>query len=108
DILMPPIGKLLGGVDFSNLFVVLGSGSFPSLRAAQDAGAATVNYGVFINAIINFLIIAFALFVVIKGINQLRRQEATAPPPPTSKLCRQCKMEIRVRPTRGGHCRSAV
>src|SRR5215470_3475756 len=62
DILMPPIGKLLGGVDFSNLFLVLGSGSFPSLRAAQDAGAATLNYGVFINAVINFLIIAFALF----------------------------------------------
>ena len=108
DILMPPIGKLLGGVDFSSLFLVLGSGSYPSLKAAQDAGAATLNYGLFINAVINFLIIAFALFVVIKGINQLRRQEATAPPPPTSKLCPQCQMEIPIKATKCGHCTSAV
>ena len=108
DILMPPIGKLLGGVDFSNLFLVLGSGSYPSLKAAQDAGAATLNYGVFVNAIINFLIIAFALFVVIKGINQLRRQEAAAPPPPTSKLCPQCQLEIPIKATKCGHCTSAV
>jgi large conductance mechanosensitive channel len=108
DILMPPIGKALGGVDFSNLFLTLGSGTFPSLRAAQDAGAATLNYGLFINAVINFLIIAFALFVVIKGINQLRRQEATAPPPPTSKLCPQCQMEIPIKATKCGHCTSAV
>jgi large conductance mechanosensitive channel len=108
DILMPPIGKLLGGVDFSSLFLVLGSGSYPSLKAAQDAGAATLNYGLFINAVINFLIIAFALFVVIKGINQLRRQEATAPPPPTSKLCPQCQMEIPLKAVKCGHCASAV
>jgi large conductance mechanosensitive channel len=108
DILMPPIGKLLGGVDFSNLFLTLGSGSYPSLRAAQDAGAATLNYGLFFNAVINFMIIAFALFVVIKGINQLRRQEATAPPPPTSKLCPQCQMEIPIKATKCGHCTSAV
>ncbi len=108
DILMPPIGKLLGGVDFSNLFFVLGSGSFPSLKAAQDAGAATLNYGVFVNTIINFVIIAFALFVIIKGINQLRRQEATAPPPPTSKLCPQCQMEIPIKATKCGHCTSGV
>lgn len=108
DILMPPIGKLLGGVDFSNLFVTLGSGAFPSLKAAQDAGAATLNYGLFLNAVINFLIIAFALFVVVKGINQLRRQEAAAPPPPTSKLCPQCQMEIPVKAVKCGHCTSAV
>src|SRR5690349_19026025 len=108
DILMPPIGKLLGGVDFSNLFLVLGSGSYPSLKAAQDAGAATLNYGLFVNAIINFVIIAFALFVVIKGINRLRRQEAAAPPPPTSKLCPQCQMEIPLKATKCGHCTSGV
>ena len=68
---MPPIGKLLGGVDFSNLFVILGGGGpFPSLKAAQDAGVATLNYGIFINALINFAIIAFALFMVVKAMNQ--------------------------------------
>ena len=108
DIIMPPIGRLLGGVDFSNLFVSLTGGSYPSLRAAQDAGAATLNYGVFINAVINFLIIAFALFVVVKAMNNLRRQEATAPPPPTSKLCPQCQMEIPIKATRCGHCTSNV
>ena len=109
DMIMPPIGKLLGGVDFSNLFVVLGGGGpFPSLKAAQDAGAATLNYGVFINAIINFLIIAFALFMVIKAINRMKREEAAAPPPPTSKVCPQCQMEIPVKATKCGHCTSAV
>jgi large conductance mechanosensitive channel len=109
DIIMPPIGKLLGGVDFSNLFVVLGGGGpFPSLKAAQDAGAATLNYGVFINAIINFLIIAFALFMVVKAMNRMKREEAAAPPPPTSKLCPQCQMEIPVKATKCGHCTSAV
>ena len=109
DIIMPPIGKLLGGVDFSNLFLVLsGGGPFPSLKAAQDAGAATLNYGVFINAIINFLIIAFALFMVVKAMNRMKREEAAAPPPPTSKVCPQCQMEIPVKATKCGHCTSAV
>ncbi len=108
DVIMPPIGKLLGGVDFSNLFVTLGAGSFPTLKAAQDAGAATLNYGVFINAVINFVIIAFALFVVVRVMNQLRRQEAAAPPPPTSKLCPQCQMEIPLKAMRCGHCTSNV
>src|SRR5262245_39565588 len=75
DVLMPPIGKLLGGVDFTNLFLALGGGQYPSLKAAQDAGAATLNYGLFINAVINFLIIAFALFVVVKAVNAAKRQE---------------------------------
>ena len=109
DIIMPPIGKLLGGVDFSNLFVVLGgAGPFPSLKAAQDAGAATLNYGVFINAIINFTIIAFALFMVVKAMNRMKREEATAPPPPTSKLCPQCQMEIPIKAVKCGHCTSTV
>jgi large conductance mechanosensitive channel len=108
DILMPPIGKLLGGVDFSNLFVTLGGPAYPSLKAAQDAGAATLNYGLFLNALIQFLIIAFALFVVVKGINRMRRQEAAAPPPPTSKVCPQCQMEIPLKAVKCGHCTSTV
>ena len=110
DIVMPPIGVILGGVDFSNLFLNLSrSGpSYPSLAAAQQAGAATINYGVFINAIINFLIIAFALFMVVKAMNRMKREEAAAPPPPTSKLCPQCQMEIPIKATKCGHCTSAV
>lgn len=79
DVLMPPIGLLLGGVDFSNLFLVLGSGSYESLAAAQEAGAATVNYGVFINNVVSFLIVAFAVFMVVKGVNQMKRKEEEAP-----------------------------
>ena len=108
DVLMPPIGKLLGGVDFTYLFVTLGSGSYPSLRAAQDAGAATLNYGIFVNAVINFLIIAFALFAVVKGMNTLRRQEAAAPAAPTTRACPQCQMDIPIKAVRCGHCTSAV
>jgi large conductance mechanosensitive channel len=109
DILMPPIGRLLGGVDFSNLFVTLsGGGPYPSLKAAQDAGAATLNYGLFVNAVIQFMIVAFALFMVVKGMNSMRRQQATAPPPPTSKLCPQCQMEIPIKAAKCGHCTSAV
>jgi len=108
DIIMPPIGKLLGGVDFTNLFVTLGEGTYPTLKAAQDAGAATLNYGLFFNAVINFVIIAFALFLVVKAMNNMKRQEATAPPPPTSKLCPQCQMEIPSKAVKCGHCTSAV
>jgi len=90
DMIMPPIGKLLGGVDFSNLFLVLGGGGpFPSLKVAQDAGAATLNYGIFINAVINFMIIAFALFMVIRAMNQLKRKDEAAPaapPKPTPEV----------------------
>jgi large conductance mechanosensitive channel len=108
DIIMPPIGKMLGGVDFSNLFLVLGGGTFPSLKAAKDAGAATLNYGVFINEVINFGIIAFALFMVVKAMNSMKREQAGAPPPPTSKLCPQCQMEIPLKASRCGHCTSTV
>ena len=108
DVLMPPIGKLLGGADFSNLFLVLGPGAFPSIKAAQDAGVATLNYGLFVNAVINFTIIAFALFMVVKAMNASRRAEAAAPPPPTSKLCSHCQMEIPLTATKCGHCTSAI
>lgn len=86
DVLMPPIGLLLGGVDFSGLFLVLkGEGPFKSVADAASAGAVTVNYGVFINNVISFVIVAFAVFLLIKGINKLKREEKAAPaePPPT-------------------------
>jgi large conductance mechanosensitive channel len=106
DVLMPPIGKLLGGVDFSDLFVVLGAGTYPSLKAAQDAGAATLNYGVFLNAVINFVLVAAALFFVVKAVNAARRQPP--PPAPTERECPACLGKAHVRATRCPHCTSAL
>lgn len=82
DIINPVIGVVTGGVDFSNLFINLGSGDFDSLKAAQETGAPTINFGLFINAIISFLIVAWVLFLVIKGINELKRKEQEAPAEP--------------------------
>lgn len=106
DIIMPPIGKLLGGVDFSNFFLVLGPGQYPSVKAAKEAGAATLNYGIFINTIINFAIIAFVLFLVVRTMNRLKRAEPA--PSPTSKACPHCAMQIPLKATRCPHCTSAV
>src|SRR6266478_2419544 len=87
DIIMPPLGLLIGGIDFSNFFVTLKGGSFPTLEAAKAAGGVTVNYGLFINAVIRFVIVAFAIFILVKQINRLRWQEETkepaAPPEPS-------------------------
>lgn len=85
DIIMPPIGYIMGGIDFSNFFVTLQGGTFDTLKAAQDAGAATVNYGLFFNAVINFLIVAFAIFVLVKQINRFKKAEEAAPPPGPSE-----------------------
>ena len=82
DIIMPPLGLLIGGIDFSNFFVTLKGGSHPTLEAAKAAGAVTMNYGLFINAIIRFMIVAFAIFILVKQINRLARQEPPAPPAP--------------------------
>ncbi len=86
DVMMPVIGLITGGVDFSNVFFTLKGGDFATLKAAQDAGAVTLNIGLFINAIISFVIVAFALFLLIKGMNQMKRKEEEkpkkAPPPP--------------------------
>ncbi len=82
DVIMPPIGLLTGGVDFSNLFVSLSGQEFDSLAAAQEAGAATLNYGVFINAVINFLIVAFAIFILIKQVNRFKKAEEEKPKEP--------------------------
>jgi large conductance mechanosensitive channel len=82
DLIMPPLGLAIGGIDFSNFFVTLKGGSYPTLEAAKAAGAVTVNYGLFINAVIRFVIVAFAIFLLVKQINRLQRQEAKAPPAP--------------------------
>jgi large conductance mechanosensitive channel len=86
DLIMPPLGLAIGGIDFSNFFVTLKGGSYPTLEAAKAAGAVTVNYGLFINAVIRFVIVAFAIFILVRQINRLQRQEAkeapAAPPVP--------------------------
>jgi large conductance mechanosensitive channel len=107
DMLMPPIGLLLGKVDFSNLFLSLTGQSFDSLAAAKAAGAATLNYGLFFNNVINFLIVAFAVFLLIRQVNRLKRAEA-APAAPTSKDCPFCMMSIPLGAKKCGHCTSAV
>ena len=103
DILMPPIGKLVGGVDFAELFVALDGRSYPSLKAAKDAGAATINYGVFVNTVISFVIVAFALFLVVKSVNRLRGPAAA-----TTKDCAYCAMAVPLKATRCPHCTSAL
>lgn len=108
DIIMPPIGLLLGKVDFSNLFIVLkGSGvSYSTLADAQAAGAVTLNYGTFINTIISFIIVAFAVFLVIKNINRLKREEPA--PEPTTKECPYCLSAIPLNATRCPFCTSSL
>jgi len=81
DVIMPPIGAITGGIDFANLFITLSGGEYASLKAAQDAGAATINYGLFINKVLTFLIVAWVVFLIVKQINRLRRKEEAAPPP---------------------------
>ena len=104
DILMPPLGMLLGKVDFSNLFVSLTGQSYPSLAAAKAAGAATINYGVFFNHVFNFLIVAFAIFLLIKQVNRLKREEVAPPAAPTTKDCPYCLSSIPIKATRCAHC----
>jgi large conductance mechanosensitive channel len=107
-VLMPPIGLLLGGVDFSNLFVVLKEGAtagpYAALADAQAAGAVTINYGVFLNTVISFLIVAFAVFLLIKGINSMKRAEEEAPAAPTKKDCPYCYSSIALQATRCPQC----
>jgi large conductance mechanosensitive channel len=108
DVMMPPIGKVMGGVDFSNLFVVLGPGEYPSLKAAKDAGAATINYGVFLNTLINFLIVAMVLFFVVRAMNDLKREQPVPPPAATEKPCPQCALNIPLAAKRCPHCTSPL
>jgi large conductance mechanosensitive channel len=109
DVLMPPIGKMLGGVDFSNLFLNLSGGTYPSVAAAKAAGAATINYGIFLNAVIDFVIIAIVLFLIVRGMNAMKKAEsAAAPPPPATKDCPHCYTAIPVKATRCAACTSAL
>lgn len=113
DVIMPPIGMLLGNVDFSNLFVVLKAGAegataFATVSDAQAAGAVTLNYGQFINTIISFLIIAFAIFIVIKQMNQLKKEEPAPVAEPTTKDCPHCFTTISIKATKCPNCTSAL
>jgi large conductance mechanosensitive channel len=106
DILMPPIGLLLGKVDFSNLFLSLSGASYGSLADAKKAGAPTLNYGLFINQVIDFTIVAFAIFLVVKGINSMRKNAETAPS--LTRACPFCTSPIALAATRCPHCTSEV
>ncbi|MDW7646261.1 MAG: large conductance mechanosensitive channel protein MscL [Desulfuromonadales bacterium] len=112
DVLMPPLGLLLGGVDFSNFFVVLKQGTtagpYAALAEAQAAGAVTINYGVFINTVISFIIVAFAIFLLIRGINRMRREEEAPPAEPTTKECPFCMSSIPIKASRCPNCTSEL
>ena len=117
DMIMPPVGLLLGDVDFSNLFVVLREGAtvgpYNSLDAAKAAGAVTINYGVFIMTIISFIIIAFAVFMIVRSVNRARRQmeaqkEAVTPAEPTTKECPYCLSVIPLKASRCPNCTSQI
>ncbi|PYM94832.1 MAG: large conductance mechanosensitive channel protein MscL [Candidatus Rokuibacteriota bacterium] len=104
DVLMPPIGRLIGGVDFKDFFVSLSGQSFPTLAAAKAAGAPTLNYGAFLNALINFLIVAFAVFMLVKQVNRLFPKPAVAAP--ATKECAWCATTIPAGAKRCPHCTS--
>ena len=112
DIIMPPIGLLLGNVDFANLFITLKQGAtagpYATLADAQAASAVTINYGLFINKIISFLIVAFSVFLLIKGMNKLKRQEEAPPAEPTTKECPYCYSTISIKATRCAHCTAQI
>jgi large conductance mechanosensitive channel len=106
DIIMPPIGLLMGDVNFANLFINLTNTAYATLAEAQKAGAATINYGAFINTVVDFVIIAFAIFMVIKHMNKLKKEEPAADP--TTKECPQCLSAIPIKASKCAHCTSAV
>jgi large conductance mechanosensitive channel len=112
DVIMPPIGLLLGNVDFSNLFVVLKQGAtagpYLTMADANTAGAVTLNYGAFINTVISFLIVAFAIFILIRNINRLKKKEEAPAPAATTKECSFCFSTIPIKATRCPHCTSEL
>jgi len=112
DVIMPPIGLLLGNVDFANLFLILKEGTiagpYASLVDAKKAGAVTINYGAFINTVISFLIIAFTIFIVIRNINKLRREKEVPSPAPTTKECPYCLSAVPIKATRCAYCTSEL
>lgn len=107
DIIMPPIGLILGKVNFSNLFINLSGQQYESIEAAKAAGAATINYGMFINVVIDFIIVAFIMFLVVKQVNKLKRP-APAPSAPTTKECPFCFSTIPIKATRCPACTSQI
>ena len=112
DVLMPPIGLLIGNVDFSNLFVVVKGGDptgpYATLAAAKDAGAVAIAYGQFINALVSFLIVAFAVFILVRAMVKLQRKEEAPPPAPTTKDCPYCFTGIPIKAVRCPHCTSEL
>ncbi|WP_386081078.1 large-conductance mechanosensitive channel protein MscL [Vreelandella sp. F11] len=112
DVMNPLIGLLVGGVDFSNLFVVLRQGAvggpYATLADAQAAGAVTLNVGLFINAVVSFTIVAFVVFLLVRTINRLKREEAVAPASPTEQPCPYCLMVVPIKATRCGHCTATL
>ena len=106
DIMMPPIGRLLGHVDFSNLFVSLNGQHYDTVAAAKAAGAATINYGLFLNTVVNFLIVAFAVFLLVRQVNRLAPKPA--PAPPATRDCPYCLSAVLPKATRCPHCTSEL
>ena len=108
DILMPPMGLLLGKVDFSNLFINLSGQHYVTLAEAKKAGAATIAYGVFLNTVINFIIVAFAVFLMVRQINRMKQQEEAPPAEPATKECPYCLSTVPLKATRCPHCTSEL
>jgi large conductance mechanosensitive channel len=106
DVIMPPIGLLLGKIDFANLFINISGQAFPTLVAAKAAGAATINYGMFINTVIDFIIVAFVIFIIIRQINKLKKPAPVAAP--TTKECPFCCSAIPIKATRCPNCTSQL
>ena len=108
DIIMPPIGLIMGNVDFGNLFINLSDQAYDNLAAAREAGAATINYGAFINTVLDFIIVAFAIFMVIKQMNRLKKKEEAPAAAPATKDCPHCLSVIPIKAVRCGHCTSKL
>jgi len=112
DVIMPPLGLLIGNTDFSNLFLVLQEGApeapYATLQAAQEAGAVTVNVGTFVNAIVSFLIVSFAVFLLVRYVNHLREPDEGPSPPKTVKKCPHCIADVPIQATRCPHCTSEL
>lgn len=112
DVIMPPIGMLMGGVDFAELFVIIKegatSGPYASLAAAKEAGAITINYGIFFNSIISFMVVAFSVFLLIRSINKMKREEEATEEEPTMKDCPFCFTSISIKASRCPQCTSQL
>ncbi|WP_128426565.1 large conductance mechanosensitive channel protein MscL [Gudongella oleilytica] len=108
DIIMPLVSLVVGGMDLAGKFVSLDGNTYPTLAAAQEAGAATLNYGLFIMAIVDFLIIAFSIFMVVRAINRMKKPEEPVVEEPTTKECPFCKSQVAIAATRCPHCTSSL